>query len=286
MTDYLIYDVFTDAAFGGNPLAVIPDAAGLTEVLFPVIAREFNLSETVFVLPPDDPAHTARLRIFTPAVELPFAGHPLVGTAVALSDLGRGGSMTLELGVGPIAAEAADGRGRFVTRVPLSIGQSYGAGEIAACLGLGRGEVLSEPHPPVEAGLGTPFVLAEIASVAALGRASPDLAAFRRLARGSTAALRLAVMAYVRDGPDLRARMFAPLGGVVEDPATGSAAAALAAFLAEQNEVGGALRIRQGIEMGRPSLIETEVTLTGGRATAVAVAGGAVRIAEGRLILP
>ncbi len=286
MTRYVIYDVFTDAAFAGNPLAVIPDATAVPEAMFAAIAREFNLSETVFVLPPDDPAHAARLRIFTPAVELPFAGHPLVGTAVALADGGHEGAMVFELAVGPIAAEASGGRGRFVTHVPLTVGRTHGSADIAACLGLAPRDICTDPHPPVEAGLGSSFVLAEIASVAALGRASPDIAAFRRLAFDATAALGLAIMAYVRDGDDLRARMFAPLGGVVEDPATGSAAAALAAYLAERHGRDGALRIRQGIEMGRPSLIETDVTLAGGRATAVAVAGGAVRVAEGRLFLP
>ena len=283
ITTYLIYDVFTDEPFGGNPLAVIPDAGGLSPEMFQTIAREFNLSETTFVLPPDDPAHDAKVRIFTPMNELPFAGHPTVGTAIALSELGIcGPEMVFELAVGPIPVKVTDGRARFTTRVPLTTGPAPDTAVVAACLGLDASAVRTDRHEPIEASLGTPFVLVELIDSAQLDAASPATDAMRKAAANPTM---FAIMAYVRNGARIEARMFAPLGGIVEDPATGSAAAALAAYLGQLDSISQAFTISQGVRMGRPSIIEAEVTVEYGATVEVAIAGHAVKVMEGRLNL-
>ena len=280
MTAYLVYDVFTDTPFGGNPLAVIPDAAGLDDGLLQKIAREFNFSETVFVHPPDDPGHTARLRIFTPTQEIPFAGHPTIGAAIALHALGRPGRMVLELGVGPIACTVSGATARFVTTRPLERLHAPDRGSIAACLGIGEGDIRTETHGPVMASLGLPFVFAELRDLAALARCTPDTAAFRRAEARYPAPLDFAVAVYVREGDTVRMRMFAPLDNIPEDPATGSAAAALGALLADLRGRPLSLDIAQGVEMGRPSRIGVEAGPEG-----VAVSGSACKVMEGRLVL-
>ena len=267
---YEVWDVFTDRAFGGNPLAVVwPDGAACD---MPAIAREFNFSETVFLLPPEA-GGDMRVRIFTPAMELPFAGHPTIGTACALAARGMGPDMVLELGVGPISATARDGAARFTTEVPLNVASHFDAAEIAACVGLPP-EAVTAPCPLAD--LGTPFVFAQLRSADDLAACQPDLAAFRRT-RGEAG--RLGVFAWVRDGSEIQARMFAPLGGIPEDPATGSASATLGALLAaEEGEV--ELTIRQGEAMGRPSRIGVRA-----RPGSVTVSGSAVKVMEGRLCL-
>lgn len=285
MTDFLIYDVFTDRPFGGNPLAVIPDAAGLPEDRLQKIAREFNFSETTFVYPPADAAHTAKVRIFTPTQEVPFAGHPLIGTAVALNDLRRGSEMVLELGVGPIAAAAGDGRARFTATQPLVRGGRPAPEDVAACLGLSAADIRADRIAPLQAGLGLEFALVELTDRAALARIETVTDAFRKASERYPTALDFGIMAYVRKGSEIDARVFAPLDDIPEDPATGSAAAALSAVLAEADGKDSRFTIRQGEDMGRPSRIETEVALKDGRCAAVSVAGGAVRVAEGRLTI-
>lgn len=283
MTDYLVYDVFTEAAFTGNPLAVIPDATGLAEADLQRIAREFNFSETTFVYPPENPEHDAKVRIFNPTAEMAFAGHPTVGTALAMHSLGRvGDDMVLELGVGPIPVTVRDGHARFVTRVPLATGPAPETGALAACLGLEAGAIRTDRHAPVTAGLGTDFVLAELASFEALDAALPDLDAFRRAAAD---ARRMSIFVYTRNGAQIDARMFAPLSGTFEDPATGSAIAALAAFLGWLDGRSQAFHITQGVQMGRPSRIEAEVTVENGEPVAVAIGGHAVKVMEGRLAI-
>jgi trans-2,3-dihydro-3-hydroxyanthranilate isomerase len=280
VTDYLVYDVFTETPFGGNPLAVIPDATGLEDGLLPRIAREFNFSETTFVYPPEDPAHTARVRIFTPTQEVPFAGHPTIGTAVALHALGRPGRMVLELGVGPIACSVTGGRARFVTTRPLERLHAPEPATVAACLGLSEGDIRTEAHGPVMASLGLPFVFVEVADAATLARCAPDVAAFRRAEALHPAPFDFAVAAYVRDGRSVRMRMFAPLDNIPEDPATGSAAAALGALLRDLEGAALTLDVAQGVEMGRPSRIGVEAGPEG-----VAISGSACRVMEGRLTL-
>ena len=283
MTDYLVYDVFTEEAFGGNPLAVIPDASRLPEEQLQKIAREFNFSETTFVLPPEDTKHDAKVRIFTPTRELDFAGHPTVGTALALNGLGLVGTdMILELGVGPIPVKVEGTRAEFVTRVPLTTGHTASVDALAACLGLPSSAVRTDRHAPIDAGLGTNFTLMELQGPEALDQASPVIDAFRQAASDPG---RLAVLAYVRDGSQIEARMFAPLGGILEDPATGSAAAALVAHLGKLDGTSEAFEISQGVKMGRPSHISARVDVENGEPVAVTIAGNAVKVMEGRLTL-
>jgi trans-2,3-dihydro-3-hydroxyanthranilate isomerase len=286
---FVTVDVFTDKPFGGNPLAVILDARGLTDGQMQAIAREFNYSEQTFVLPPADPAHTARVRIFTPVAELPFAGHPNVGTAFALaragSVLGRpvSSAMVFEEGGGPVRVEALRDRGtvcgaRIAAPQALELGPELPAAPLAAAVGLPADAIAS---PPRVASVGLTQVFAELPDLARLAAARPDPAAFA----AAEAALPLAgapllLLLWTRTGPGaVRARLFAPTVGVPEDPATGSAAAALGALLASRGE-GEDLLVEQGIEMGRPSRIEVAV-----RAGAITVAGPCVAMTAGTLTL-
>ena len=285
MTQFLILDVFTEAPFGGNQLGVVPDATGLPEDRLQKIAREFNFSETTFVFPPEDPAHTARVRIFTPMSEVPFAGHPTVGTAVALAGLGHGPEMVLELGVGPIPVTVTGNRARFTTGVPLHRSGAPDPALVARCMGLEPSAIRRDRHGPEIAGVGLDFCLAELTSTEALAAAVPDTARFREAHAIHQVKPDFAILAYVRDGDHIRARMFAPLDGITEDPATGSAAAALAGYLATLEERALALTIDQGVEMGRPSRIEVSADWESGGLKSVTVAGSAVKVAEGRLTL-
>lgn len=276
MTEYLVYDVFTETRFGGNQLAVIPDAAGLPERDLLPITREFNFSETVFLYPPEDAAHTAKVRIFTPGGEVPFAGHPTIGTAVALAEAGHGPDMVLELGVGPLAARAADGAAHFTTRAALERIAEPDPALCAAALGLDPAQVAS---PPVMASLGLAFTFVELDSREALSACRPDTEATRRAAGMYPSELDFALYAYVREGSTIHARMFAPLVAIPEDPATGSAAATLAALLAEAEGRDLNLELRQGDDMGRPSRIG--LATDGPRIT---VSGRALRVMQGRLV--
>ena len=285
MTAYFVYDVFTDAPFGGNQLAVIPDAAVLPEAQLQKIAREFNYSESVFLYPPDVPDQTARIRIFTPSTEVPFAGHPTIGAAVALADLGHGPDMVLGLGIGPLEARAQDGTAEFA--VPARL-ETFGEPEpalVARCLGLPPEAIVTDRHVPVQASLGLAFVFAELRDRADLSACVPVTDAVREGAARYPAALDFAIFAYVRDADTLHARMFAPLDGVPEDPATGSASATVTALLERVEQRPLALTIRQGEDMGRPSLIYTETVHAGPSCTAIRVRGNAVRTMEGRLTL-
>jgi trans-2,3-dihydro-3-hydroxyanthranilate isomerase len=284
MTDYLIYDVFTDSAFGGNPLAIVTDAASLPEAQLQTIAREFNLSETVFLYPPADPAHTARARIFTPVSELPFAGHPTIGTAVALGALGRGSELVLELGVGPIACTVTGGAASFTSTVPLKVSTPVDPSLMAACVGLAPDAICADTHAPVMASVGLQFALAELTDMDALRAASPVTQAFRVCADAYPVKDDFfSAMVYVREGTTLFARMFAPLSNIPEDPATGSAAAALGCYLAELSGCSTRFEITQGVEMGRPSAISVAVEIADDKACSFTVSGQAVKVMEGRL---
>lgn len=273
---YFVYDVFTDTPFGGNQLGVIPDATALAEDSLLAIAREFNYSETVFLYPPDDPANTARVRIFTPGGEVPFAGHPTIGTAVALAEAGMGPEMVLELGVGALAARAENGRASFETRVPVEILARPERTLVARALGLPEHALLSQP---VMATLGLPFTFTELASREDLAACTPDLAAMREGRDAYPAAMDFAQFVFVADGSTVHARMFAPLDGIPEDPATGSASATLGA-LAVLRDGAARFTVRQGEDMGRLSLIEVDA-----RPGAVTVSGQAVRTMQGELLL-
>jgi trans-2,3-dihydro-3-hydroxyanthranilate isomerase len=266
---FVTVDVFTERRFGGNPLAVFPDARGLGDAAMQSLAAEFNLSETTFVLPPADPANTARVRIFNRTYEMAFAGHPNVGTGYVLAQQGREKSGVLrfeeiaglvEVNVERDAAGALTGT-TIAAPQPLSLGAKVPADTVAACAGLVATDVLSAAHPPMVATVGMSFVLAEV-SPAALARATPNIAEFRAgVARQPELAGRLSLYLYARDSHPsrIRARMFAPLAGTWEDPATGSAATPLAALLLSfTRDEHARFTIEQGVEMGRPSLLRVE----------------------------
>ncbi|MCA0248850.1 MAG: PhzF family phenazine biosynthesis protein [Proteobacteria bacterium] len=262
---FVTVDVFTNQRFGGNPLAVFPDARGMSDAEMQSLAAEFNLSETTFVLPPDDPANTARVRIFTRTTEMPFAGHPNVGTGYVLAQQGRdkNGKLLFEELAGLVEIEIErDGSGAPVGATiaapqPLSLGAELPVEEIAACAGLKTDEVIVQAHRPIQASLGNPFVIAEV-DAAALKRAAPDIAAFRKsVTRESALKGRLGLYLYAHEGEGrVQARMFAPLGGTFEDAATGSAAGPLGALLLSlSSDAEKRLDIHQGVVMGRPSLL-------------------------------
>lgn len=298
---FVTVDVFTDRRFTGNQLAVFPDARGIDPEVMPTIAREFNLSETVFVLPPDDPRHTRRVRIFTPGQELPFAGHPTVGTGWALAHLGliplagRRTDIVLEEGVGPVrvAIFAEDGRPvraqLGVAKLPEMGPPPPAAAELASMLGLDPADLAGPPETPEGWSCGTPFLFVPLRSRAAVARAGvqPDRWA-RTVQNWWTSAVFLFARDPERPGSDLRARMFAPGLGVWEDPATGSAVSALAGYLAARDETREGTRrwvIEQGFEIGRPSLLEMEVDRRAGAITDVRVGGATVFVSEGEMEL-
>ena len=255
-------DVFTTTRFGGNPLAVLTDARGLDGAAMQRIAREFNLSETAFVLPPEDPAHTARVRIFTPSAEVPFAGHPNVGTALVLAaqKTPRPGAMAFEEAAGLITIRldwsGSMPRATVDAPQPLVLGNTIPSEIIAACAGLASSDILTGTHRPIIAGTGVKFAIAEV-SPEALGRAAVDLAAIQDAARRHPIPpLGFAVHLHASVPPGRRTRMFAPLSGILEDPATGAANVTLAALLLHFADAPTLdLEIEQGVEMGRPSLL-------------------------------
>lgn len=262
---FVTVDVFTTTRFGGNPLAVFPDARGMSDAEMQSLAAEFNLSETTFVLPPEDPAHTARVRIFTRTREMPFAGHPNVGTAYVLAQQGRdkGGKLLFEELAGLVEIDVErDASGMpvgatIVAPQPLSLGPELPVATVAACASLQPADIRAGAHKPVGASLGNPFVIVEV-EPAALSRATPDFPSFRQALEQIPALNgRLGLYLYAHAGQgSVQARMFAPLGGTIEDPATGSAAGPLGALLLSlTSEPGLCLDIHQGVVMGRPSLL-------------------------------
>lgn len=288
---YTVLDVFTDTPITGNPLAVVHDGAGLDDARMQAIAREFNLSETVFLLPPDDPHRRAKLRIFTPGTELPFAGHPTIGTAVLLSLLnGDEGASAFgveeQVGVVSCVTERRgerSGYARFrVPKLPVVTGRGLTNEEAAEALGLHVEDIGFGHHTPSLRAVGGAFHLIPLSSLDALARAWPS-GAFTRLVAGEHPAVFL--YAQSADG-SLRARMYGPGLGVAEDPATGSAVACLAGALADHDHLGDGAHdyvIEQGVEMGRPSRIELQVTLEDGKLHSAEIGGVAVIVAEGAL---
>jgi trans-2,3-dihydro-3-hydroxyanthranilate isomerase len=298
--EFVTVDVFTDRRFGGNPLAVFPDARGLTDAQMQALAMEFNLSETTFVLPPDNPQHHARVRIFTPRSELPFAGHPNVGTGYVLAtrDDNPPEHYVFEELAGLVRAHVQRDEVGAVRSVriaaprALSIDVGIPEAVVAACAGLPEKDVATGAHGPLVASVGTPFVIAELASLEALSRASPDIGAFRAAAaQFPQVATRFSLLLYARrdgDATRLAARMFAPLAGVLEDPATGSANAALAALLtslAPGENADLSYEIVQGVEMGRPSQIIASSRKTAEGPVLATVEGGCVPVLRGNVDL-
>jgi len=282
MTHYLVYDVFTDKAFGGNQLAVFPEASELPEEMLQKIAAEFNFSEVTFVYPPTDPRHTAKVRIFTPTSEVDFAGHPTIGTIIALSDLGQTSPMVLELGVGPLTCTRTSEGAAFTTTVPLQKLGSPDVPLVASALSLTPKAIRTDTHPPIQASLGLPFVIAELDSRASLAACQPVTEAFREGVRRYPTSLDFAVFAYIREGRKITSRMFAPLDNITEDPATGSASATLAALLTEILGEPLSLSFSQGDDMGRPSRIQAS---TRRDPFSVTITGNAVQTMAGQLIL-
>ena len=287
---FVTVDVFTSQRFGGNPLAVFPDASGMSDAEMQSLAAEFNLSETTYVLPPDDPANTARVRIFTRTTEMPFAGHPNVGTGYVLAQQGRdkNGKLLFEelAGLVEIEIERNESGGPLGATIaapqPLSLGVELPVEEIAACAGLKTDEVIVQAHRPIQASLGNPFVIAEV-DAAALTRAAPDIAAFRKSVNRENALKgRLALYLYAHEGEGrVQARMFAPLGGTFEDAATGSAAGPLGALLLSlTSDAEKRLDIHQGVVMGRPSLLQV-VARRGADGIRATIAGQCVPVLRG-----
>ncbi len=290
-------DVFTDRALSGNPVAVLPDARGLSPERMQRVAAELNLSETVFVLPPETPEGTRRLRIFTPRTELPFAGHPTIGTAHLLASLGAvdvaDGTtrIVLEEGVGPVPVLLTRSDGDLfaqLTAAPPELGPSpAGAAQLAAVLSLGPDDLLGGPFAPRRASAGVPFAIVTVRDTGVLGRIRLDAGRWESLLAASAAPH---VYAIAPDGERrFRARMFAPAMGVGEDPATGAAATALGGYLVAADPEGPPTRrwtVEQGVEMGRPSVLHVEADVDGGAVTAVRVGGAAVRVADGTLEIP
>jgi trans-2,3-dihydro-3-hydroxyanthranilate isomerase len=293
---FATYDVFTDTPFAGNPLAVVFDADVLSDAQMQTIAGEFNLSETIFIRAPANSAHAASVRIFTPTKELPFAGHPTTGGAIALAEARHGRDapndllIVLEEKIGPvrcgvkIAATGASFAEFSVPKLSEAAGPDPDAEAVARLLGLSPAEIGFDRHAPSLYSAGVPFAMIPVASSAALARARPT-ASETRAAVGATE-----VFVYTRAEQHashaFRARMFAPEIGIVEDPATGSAAAAFAGALARFEDLPDGwhtLPILQGVEMGRPSLIGLEVEIENGALAGARIAGKAVKVSEGML---
>lgn len=293
---YITCDVFTTSRFGGNQVAVLPDADGLSTREMQQIACEFNYSESTFVTAASDVLER-HVRIFTPTAEIPFAGHPNVGTAFVLAVNGEFGefddSITVRFhegaGIVPLSISRDDnGLLSCELEAPqsLTLGDPVEVGRAAAALSLKDDDVLTTTHPPIVAGVGLPFLIVELASMHALERARPNINVMEDLRdSGITPDIHL----YVRtnDEFDIRTRMFAPLDGVLEDPATGSANCALVALLTARDPAfatGGNWRIAQGVEMRRPSVLEARTTLQDGRIRTW-IGGNCVSVAEGNLLV-
>ncbi len=295
--NFVTVDVFTDRQFGGNPLAVVPDGRGLTSSQMQAIAAEFNLSETTFVLPPQDPAHTAAVRIFTPRAELPFAGHPNVGTAFVLARVAEsaarpfaGDTMTFEEKAGLVRIELLRSGleisgARLAAPQALSVGETIAPAFIAAACGLREDDIETRAHLPCIASCGTPFVFAELKSLAALAAARPQSDVFAEHIPVNRAT---GIHLYVQESGGIDARMFAPLYGVPEDPATGSANVALIGLLAQMHPEPTLRldrRIMQGVAMGRPSVLDAAADKRDGIVVATFIGGTCVPIMSGTITL-
>ena len=293
---FVTVDVFTDRPFGGNPLAVVTDAQGLSTERMQAIAAEFNLAETTFVLPPRDPAHTAHVRIFTPRAEMPFAGHPNVGTAFVLARAGEsygrkisGDRLVFEEKAGLVNMELTREGGvvvatRLAAPVPLSIGEEIPLEIVAAACSLQPGDIKVEVHRPCVASCGVPLLFVELTSRATLKSAAPRAEVFaRELPRDRVVGIHLYVQAK-EDNIDIQSRMFAPEHGIPEDPATGGANVALIGLLAHvrpEADLILAKIIGQGFDMGRPSILQAAAEKKAGKVVATYIGGRCVPMMSG-----
>jgi trans-2,3-dihydro-3-hydroxyanthranilate isomerase len=296
--DYAIYDVFTGTQLAGNPLAVVFDGEGLSDSRMQAIAGEFNLSETVFVRPPDNPAHTANLRIFTPGRELPFAGHPTVGAAVALAERQHGEGQldlvsVLEEKVGPVRCAVRLGKGAAnfaefdLPRMSERMEVTLDAQAVADALCISAADIGFENHAVSTWNAGVPYVLVPVRDLAVAASIRFDPPRWFASAAG-----KMSAYIYCRGGVDhlasFHARMFAPDLGISEDPATGSAVAALSGAIRHFDALAPghhALVIEQGVEMGRPSQIHLHIESGAKGIDHARIGGQAVKIAEGRILL-
>lgn len=308
---YHTADVFTDTPFGGNPLAVIPDARGLTDEQMASLTREFNYSETVFVFPPEDPANTRKIRIFTPGSELPFAGHPTVGTAFVLAATraipldGDETHIVFEEKIGPVPViiRSAHGKPYFTqlsaATMPARGPDSYDVRTIASLISLTDSDIdIDGPYSIEAMSAGVPFLFVPVRDIDTLGRARIKLDLWEKELKGTWApevfvftesAESLAKNGARTGDAVIHARMFAPNLGVPEDPATGSAAAAFGGYLARLSDMKDRTLnylIHQGVEMGRPSKLFVEVDVVHGEVLAVRVGGASVLVASGELHVP
>lgn len=281
-------DVFTEQRFGGNPLAVFTDGRGLSDAEMQKLAFEFNLSETTFVLPPADPANTARVRIFNRSAEMAFAGHPMIGTAFVLARAMHREATPLRFevpaGLAVIDIERTNREAigaKVAAPQPVTFAQTFSADQIAPCLGISAADIITATHAPIVATVGNPFTFVEV-KPEALARCVPDIRAHTAI-RDADPSLngRFALYVYARDGANVRARMFAPLAGTWEDSATGSGATPLAGLLlhhSDRNEL--AFDVRQGVEMGRPSTLSVTARRDGANILTT-VAGRCVPVLRG-----
>ena len=290
---FIICDVFSSQRFGGNQLAVLPDATGLTEDQMQQVAREFNFSESTFVFPPES-GHSRKVRIFTPAREVPFAGHPNIGTAFALASTGEFGEFEDRLQV--VFEEAAglvkvsiERRDEDRLWCELTAPQSLRLGPVvmpelaAAALSLETPDICLAVHPPQVAGVGLPFLIVELKSQRALQSAAFNMKVMETLEEKG---LPPDLLLYTRTSgeADINARMFAPIDGVPEDPATGSANCALAALLTDLDDAENGefhWKVSQGVEMGRPSILETRTVKRAGKVSETCIGGDCVMVARG-----
>jgi trans-2,3-dihydro-3-hydroxyanthranilate isomerase len=298
--NFVTVDVFTDTQFAGNPLGVVLNAQGLSGGQMQAIAAEFNLAETTFVLPPKDAAHTAEVRIFTPRFEMPFAGHPNVGTAFALARIGTsygraidGESVIFEekAGLVPISIlkEGTTVTGaRLASPQPLTLGAQIPTDLIASACSLAVDDIESRNHPPLIASCGAPFIVAELKGRERLAAATARTDVFVRDISTLPVTSLFVYTRVAESGLDIRARMFAPHHGIPEDPATGSANVALIGLLAHlrpEPNLRISKAIAQGVEMGRPSLLLAEAEKTKGIVTATYIGGRCVPVMSGTLEL-
>jgi trans-2,3-dihydro-3-hydroxyanthranilate isomerase len=290
---FITLDVFTRRRFAGNPLGMVLESQGLDTEAMQTIAREIGHPETVFMLPPQDAGHKAAMRIFTPASELPFAGHPTVGAAVGLARASGGGrqDFVIEEKVGPVScvAETHDADSGFaeftLPRLPERIGDLPDAATMAVALSLEEADIDPGAYPPSRWSAGVSFSMVPVRSLDAAARAKPDMALFDNVfAFGGHAMVYVICTETVNASHHLHARMFAPSRGIAEDPATGSALAAFAGLHAAHKRLADGvhkLTIEQGYEMGRPSEMELSLDMKGGALRGASIGGHAVVVTEG-----
>jgi trans-2,3-dihydro-3-hydroxyanthranilate isomerase len=292
---FVTLDVFAARRFAGNPLAVVLDAEGLNDASMQMIAREFNLAETVFVLPAREASHRARIRIFTPAAELPFAGHPTVGTAVLLNriDGGSARKIVIEEAIGPIhctsdSIDADRGRARFeLARLPEQAGNAANAEQIATALGLRADDIGFEAFKPSRWSAGVPMTFVPVRGLDASRRCRTNLVEWdAAFGQDERAIAYVFCRETIETDSAFHTRMFAPRLGVPEDPATGAAAAAFSGVYVHFERPPDGQRellLEQGYEMGRPSLIGLSVTVRDRRLAAAAISGEAMVVSEGMI---